>query len=386
MGKIRVLQIVTRLVQRGVPRYVLDIAAGLNPDRYSTEVLAGRGEPGEGSRWEEARQRGIKTCYIGALERAINPAGEAVAFAAIYQKIRKGNYDIVHTHISKAGILGRLAAKCAGVPVILHTYHGRAEELCEGSFRSRILLACERMAARITDAMVAVSKDTARFALEAGIGRAPQYQVIHNGINVGHFRDFVIGGELPVELKGKRLVGAIGSLTGEKGIDVLLRAWPRVLDEYPDLHLCILGDGPLRACLEHMAREPALQARVYFAGNLDDVRPWLGSFEILLLPSRREGLPTVVLEAMAMGRPVVASGIGGVPEVVIAGRTGALVPPENPAALAAAVGELLQDASRRHEWGRAGQERVEKEFGLEMMIRELEQRYETLLKLKKVER
>ena len=386
MGKIRVLQIVTRLVQRGVPRYVLDIAAGLNPDRYSTEVLAGRGDPGEGSRWEEAAQRGIKTCYVEALQREINPVAELTAFAAIYLKIRKGNYDIVHTHISKAGILGRMAAKCAGVPIILHTYHGRAEELCEESLRSGILLACERMAARFTDAIVAVSKDTADFALDAGIGHAPQYEVIYNGIDVGHFRDFARGGELPEELNQKRLVGAIGSLTGEKGIDVLLQALPRLLEQFPDLHLCILGDGPLRAYLEEMAVELAVQGRVYFTGNLDDVRPWLAAFEILLLPSRREGLPTVVLEAMAMGRPVVASAVGGVSEALIDGRTGALVIPESPDALALAIGELLQDAPRRHEWGRAGQERVEREFGLDEMIRKLEQRYETLLKLKQVER
>jgi glycosyltransferase involved in cell wall biosynthesis len=381
LGKIRVLQIVTRLVQRGVPRYVLDVAAGLNPDRYVVEILAGRGDPEEGSRWEEAHERGIKTYSVAALQRAINPLGEAVAFAAIYQKIRKGDYDIVHTHISKAGILGRLAAKCAGVPVIIHTYHGKVEELYDGSFKSRILLACERMAARITDAIVAVSEDTARISLEGGIGSAPQYEVIHNGIDVGHFRNFVMGGGLPVELNGKRLVGAIGSLTEEKGLDVLLRAWPRLLDQYPDLQLCLIGDGPLRSCLQDMARD-----RVYFTGNLDDVRPWLGEFEVLLLPSRREGLPTVVLEAMAMGRPVVASRIGGVPEVVLDGRTGLLVPPEDPVVLATAVGELLQDASRRQEWGRAGQERVKKEFGLEKMIRKLEQLYEDLLKAKKVER
>ena len=383
MTKIRVLQIVTRLVRRGVPRHVLDIAAGLNPARYTVEVLAGRSEPGEAGLWEEADERGISTGYVAALQREIRPAADAVAFAAIYQRIRQGHYDVVHTHISKAGILGRLAAKCAGVPVILHTYHGRAEETGDGSFRSRVLLGCERLAASVTDAFVAVSEETARLWLESGVGTAPQYKVIYNGIAPTWFHNGEIGGGPPAELKGKTLLGTVGSLTPEKGLDALLEAMPQLARQYPELRLCILGDGPLGPFLRKQAQDLGLQDRICFVGNVADLRPWLTAFDLFLLPSRSEGLPYALLEAMAMGRPVVASRVGGIPEVVLDGRTGALVPPGDPRALAAAIGELLQDVPKRQAWGQAGRAHVQREFTPEKMICRLEQLYEELLATKR---
>lgn len=386
LGKIRVLQVVTRLVRRGVGRHVLEIAAGLDRERYAVEILAGRSEPGEGSLWEEARERGISISRVNTLQRAVDPRADIAAFAAIYQKIRTGGYDIVHTHISKAGILGRLAAKCAGVPVILHTNHGRIEEVHDGSLKSHVLLGCERLAARITDAYVAVSEYTARFSLNSGIGEDQQYAVIHNGVDLAYFQDCGIEEELPAELADKTLLGAIGSLTPEKGFDVLLEACPKLMGRYPDLRLCILGDGLLGPSLQNMVQKLGLQSRVYFTGNLSDVRPWLSAFALVLLPSRSEGLPTVALEAMAMGRPVVASCVGGVPEVVVDGRTGLLVPPEDPGALATAIEMLLQDLPKRQEWSRAGRIWVEEEFSLGRMVQKLERLYEDLLKEKKVER
>ena len=141
--KIRVLQIVTRLAIRGVPRHVLNLAAGLDKQRYETLVLAGRSDPGEGSMLENAKSQGISIAEEPLLQRRVDPLVDARAFAAIYKLIRSRNFHVVHTHISKAGFLGRLAARCAGVPVIVHTYHGCVQELNTRNVAGRIFLRCE---------------------------------------------------------------------------------------------------------------------------------------------------------------------------------------------------------------------------------------------------
>ena len=321
--KIRVLQVVTRLVRRGVPRHVLDLAAGLDSNRFDVDVLAGSGSPDEGSRWEEARDRGLQVVHVPELFREVRPLSDIRAFRKIRNRIRSGAYQIVHTHISKAGILGRLAARSAGVPVVAHTYHGVVEETSDNSWRGHLFLRCERLAARNTDALIAVSHDTRRACLEHRIGSPTQYSVIHNGINLREFDGCPLG-TLPPDLAGKRLIGAVGSLTSEKGVEILLQALDRLATDYDDLHLCVLGDGPLRSILESAAASMQNGGRVSFHGNVEDVRPWLGAFELLVLPSYREGLPTVVIEAMAMSRPVVATRVGGVPEIVEHDDTGLL--------------------------------------------------------------
>lgn len=384
MARIPVLQIVTRLVGRGVPRHVLDIAAGLAPERYAVEILAGRGEPWESSLWEEARERGVPTHYAAGLRRRINPVADVVALVAIYRRIRRGRYRIVHTHISKAGVLGRVAARCARVPVVVHTYHGRVEEIHGGSLGSRVLRWCEGMAAGLTDGLVAVSGDTARLALSSGIGTPRQFAVIHNGIDIASFQGVEAGETLPDAIRGKLLIGAVGSLTREKGFDVLLDSFSRLAGNRPDVHLCLLGDGPLRQSLEAQAGALGVADRVCLPGHVTDVRPWLSAFELMVVPSRSEGLPMVVLEAMASGRAVVATRVGGIPEVVQDGCTGLLVPPENAAALAAAMGDSLGDAARRRGWGQAGLEYVRQEFSLAGMIDKLDRLYQRLLAAREV--
>ena len=386
MAKIRVLQIVTRLAVRGVPRHVLNVAAGLDSQRYCVEVLAGRSDPEEGDLWEEARERGIKACYLPALQRAVNPRADVAALRAIYRKLRQGEYDIVHSHISKAGILGRLAGRCAGVPVLVHTYHGRVEEVHSGSLKSRLFLACERMAARWTDLLVAVSRETARQCADSGIGAASQYRVIHNGIDLEPFFDFYANDELLFESQGSPLIGAVGSLTPEKGLEGLLEAASMLRERYPQLQVAIVGDGILRPRLQERARQLGIQDSVHFTGIVDDVRDWLANFDLLVMPSLSEGFPTVLLEAMAMGCPVVASCVGGIPEVVVDGEHGLLIEPGDAGVLAKAIDALLKDEGRRRTMGEKGRGHVAREFGLEKMLRRLEQEYEKVLAAKREQR
>lgn len=379
MAEIRILQVVTRLAVRGVPKHVLDLAANLNPERYEVEVLAGRSEPGEGELWAEARERGIKTWYVPALQRKVDPIADLKAYADIRRRLREGSYHIVHTHISKAGILGRLAARRAGVPVVVHTYHGQVEEVSGRSLKSYLFRACERCAARWTDRIVAVSEETVKECLRRGIGKPAQYRVIHNGIDLAPFLERCSAPAARVSAGAGPCLGTIGSLTREKGLEVLLQAFTLLRQRHPQLQLQIVGDGKLRGELQAMARQLGIAESVHFQGIAADVRPWLASFDLFVLPSLQEGLPTVLLEAMAAGRPVVASRVGGIPEVVIDGRTGLLVPAGDPQALAAALDRLLRDPEMRQAMGQAGRERAVQAFGLERMLRQLEKEYEELL-------
>lgn len=381
MSKIRVLHIVTRLAVRGAPRYVLNVAGGLDAARFEVEVVAGRSEPGEGSLLEEARARGIATISVEAMQRAVSPAADWRAWRALRQILARGRYDIVHTHISKAGVLGRLAARQAGVPVVLHTYHGRVEELERGSFKSRLLLAAERRAARASDALVAVSRDTLDYLQEGAIAAPQQCHLIHNGVDLGFFD---AGQSLAaLNLPDGPALGTLGSLTREKGIDVLLKAMASLGPPFADLRLYVIGDGPLLGPLKALSAQLGLEERVEFVGIVDDVRPWLAAFDLFVQPSISEGMATALLEAMAMGQPVVASSVGGAPEVVCDGRTGRLVPPGDPQALGAAIAEALSDDEMRRAWGLAGRRRAQEAFDMDAMIRRIEKLYLELLAAKR---
>ncbi len=378
--KVRVLQIVTRLAVRGVPHHVLNLAAGLDKSRYETVVLAGRSDPGEGSLLDDARSRGIPVMELPLLQRRIDPLVDARAFVAIYRLIRAGRYHIVHTHISKAGFIGRMAARCAGVPAVVHTYHGWAQELHNQNAAGRLLLACERLAARASDAVIAVSHSVVEDALQNGIGIRSLYSVVPNGIDLTRFRASAPFDRSSVD--GNPVLGAIGSMTPEKGFEVLLEAMVDVKRRFPRVQLFAIGDGPLRAELEHRAQHLGLGETVRFLGRVEDVRPWLHTFDLVVQPSLREGQGLALLEAMAAGCPVIASRVGGIPEFIDDQETGILTTPGDSSALAGAICKLAPDEERKNLLARAARERVRSGYSLERMIRGVETVYDGLLAAK----
>ena len=372
--RIRVLHIVTRLAVRGVPRHVLDMASGLDRERFEVEVLTGSIEKGEGDLSAQVRERGLVLHRVPSLQREIDLFRDIRAQRSIFRIVANGSYDIVHTHISKAGILGRLAARWAKVPVVLHTYHGLVDEVISSSIKGEIFRFCERRAAGWSDALVAVSGHVARQWQDISVGMGEQYRVVPNGIDTDYFARAE-----GLALTGDPRLVVVASLTREKGIDVLLRAMSSVIAEFPGSELYVVGDGPLRSSLEGLASELNLHSGVHFVGIQSDVRPYLAACDLALLPSLREGFGLVAVEAMAVGRAVVASHTGGIPEVVIAGETGLLVPPGDDQALADAVISLLKNPERRREMARAGSIRAERDFSLERALASLQALYEELL-------
>lgn len=378
--RIRVLQVITRLVRRGASRHVIDLARSLDPGRFEVEILAGRWEPYEGSLWEEAEATGLRLYRVESLQRAISPVADAKAFRAILKIMRRGNYDIVHTHISKSGLLGRLAARRVGVPVVVHTYHGMVGELDGAGPVPRVLRGCERCCARMTDGCIAISQRVSEQLAEARITSPGQCTVIHNGIDLEFYHRRAVGPR-PAQLPAcSPVIGTVGSLTREKGTEDLLQAAVTLCRDHPDLTVCIVGDGPLRGALEAQAQALGIAERVVFSGVVEDVRPWIGSFDVLVMPSRSEGMPLTLVETMALGCPIVATSVGGIREAV--GDAALIVEGGDPVGLAEAVGRALADRALGCRLAQAGIERAQG-FALAEMAAKTGAVYEGLLARKR---
>lgn len=369
------LQVITRLVRRGASKHVVDLARSLDPDRFEVEILAGRGEPYEGSLWDEAEATGLQCHRVDSLQRRISPLADAKAFASIVRVMRRGRFDVVHTHISKSGLLGRLAARRAGVPVTVHTYHGVPGELVGRGVSPRVLRSCECRCARVTDGCIAISRGVATELETAGIARPGTCTVIRNGIDLEACRKASTGAR-PAQMPPAPVIGTVGSLTPEKGTEVLLRAAAVLCRAHRDLRVCIVGDGPRREALESLARGLRIAERVTFAGVVDNALPWIAAFDVFVLPSRSEGMGLTLIEAMALGCPIVATEVGGVREAV--GDAGLLVASHDPEELAAAVGRVLTGSGLRRRLVEAGHSRS-RGFTLAEMAARTGELYESLL-------
>ena len=372
------MQVITRLVTRGASRHVIDLARSLDPTVFDVEIAAGQSEAYERSVWDDAAATGLRCHRVEHLQREISPWADVRAFHELSEIMRRGQYDIVHTHISKSGLLGRYAARRIGVPVIAHTYHGMATEITGPGVRPAILRRCERACARFTDAKISISERIAEQVAEAGISDADKIHVIHNGIDLTHFCPGTgtgTGTGRPETLPPGPVVGTVGSLTPEKSTIDLVRAVAKLAPQIDDLQICIVGDGALRQDLEQQAQRLGIAGQTLFTGAVDDVRPWLAAFDVFVLPSRSEGLPGALMEAMAMGCPVVAADVGGVSEVV--GDAGILVAAGDVDGIAGHIRRLLSDSEDSKGLAARGQVQVQK-FSLALMATKTGALYEEL--------
>lgn len=352
-------------------------------------MVCGTGDPAEGSLAGSAADAGIPVRTLSGLRREISPVEDILTFWRLFWIIRAGGYQIVHTHISKSGVLGRLAARAAGVPGIVHTYHGDVFQSYFSPGRSRLLLAFEQMAGAVSDRLIEVSAATMSRHLAYGIASSERFVLIPNGIDLsawGRPRQEAsalrarlgIPAEVPV-------IGTVAMLVPIKRLDVLLAAAERVATRRPDALFVIAGDGALRRTLEAQAAASGLSSRVRFLGLREDLPSLMSAFDILALSSDAEGCPTAPMEAMAAGRPVVATDVGGVSEVVDHGQTGLLVPRRDPDRLAEAILSLLDSPNRRAAMGTRGRQVVRERYSASAMVDRVDRLYREVLREKGVE-
>lgn len=378
---IRVLHVITRMIVGGAQENALLSCALADPRRFPSELLSGPETGSEGELHTETRARGVCHRIEPSLVRAVHPVRDLVALLRLWRLFRNGRWDVVHTHSSKAGILGRLAARLAGVPHVVHTVHGWGFTPGQSRLVFHAYVALERWCARACDVLVVVGNADRDEGLARGIGRPDQYRLIRSGIEVGAFRDVrVEAGDVRRRLgvpPDAFVVGCVGRLSAQKAPLDLVDAFGRLAAGHPHAHLVLVGDGPLRGAVEEAVARAGLGARVHLTGLRRDVPELLRAFDVLALSSRWEGLPRVFPQAMAAGLPIVATRVAGAADAVVPGESGFLVPPGDPAALAAALETLARDPTLLRRLGETGRARVEA-FSAARMVRQLEAVYAAL--------
>jgi glycosyltransferase involved in cell wall biosynthesis len=296
--------------------------------------------------------------------------------------MRRNRYDIVHTHTTKAGLLGRLAARLVGVPVVVHTPHGHAFHDYLSPRGSEALKLVERGLARWTHRIICLTEAERRDHLRFRIGPPQKFEVIHSGVDVEHFQRAgtaarAARGAAGLPAEGP-LVGCVARLVPVKGVRYLLEAIPLVRAAVPRATIVFVGDGPLRNELERRAATLGLDGGVLFLGLRRDIAEIMPLFDVVVLPSLNEGMGRAAVEAMAAGRPVIGSRVSGIQDVVSDGETGLLVPPADPAALARAIIRCLSLPALAAALSTRAQREVHK-YGIEPMIGKIDDLYIRLL-------
>jgi len=385
--RLRAAYIITTFSLGGATETVLLSVLGLRAIGYDAVVLAGPPIASEGGLVEEAARAGVDVRVIPTLRREIGPLADARALAAIIRELRRGEYQIVHTHSSKAGILGRLAARLVGVPVIVHTFHALPYLPSSSLIRRLPLVLTERVAARWTSELFSVSRDMIARGASDGIAPRERYRVVRSAMDLGRFlsprpeRDAIRArwGLEPTDVA----LGIIGRVySNYKGQDVLVDLLPLLRERAPHLRLVIIGSGPLVEPLRERARRQGLADRVLFVGSFlpDDMPEVISALDALILISTHEGLPRVFVQALACRKPVISYDLDGSPEVITDRVNGRLIRPGDSDALVDAIAELASDATLRAAWGERGPATVDPEFRAETMVRQIDATYRRLLR------
>lgn len=373
MEKIKVLQLVEDLNIGGAEKVIEDISLGLDSQKF--DILVWCLSKG-GSIADKLQKEGTQV-YILGISSYFNPLN----IFKLTKLIKETNPDIVHTHGYFASVIGRIAAIFAGIPVLIT----HVQSMYWDYTKRNIWI--EKFLSRFTAAIICCSEAVQDFVTIYEKIDPSKTIVIYNGVDIGKFHNFNNTPTAKIEFgiePSTSLIGTVSSLTPLKGHTYLLQAVPQILETFSSTKFLFVGDGRLKDELQKQAEDLNISSNVIFMGIRNNIPEFLNALDIFAHPSSiREGLGISILEAMATERPVVATNIGGIPEVVVNGKTGILVPPQNPEALASAVIDLLKNPEKVQEMGKMGKLRVEEKFTTKKMISEIENLYRNLLIEKK---
>lgn len=381
--RFRLLLVITRLTIGGDTNVVLDIASYLNshPD-FEAHLAVGPVPENEVDLTHLAGERAIPTKMIPTLVNRINPWLNLQAILELYAHIHQGKYDIVHTHSSVAGVIGRLAAVTAGVPVIIHHVHGWGLQEDMSKKMRMLYLALERFCAKFTSRIIAVSRPNIEKGLTYRVCEEEKFALIYYGIDLEKFRQQIDRRKVCLELgldPECKIVGMIGRLDKQKNPLDFIRAAAIVAKNFPKVQFLIAGDGSLRAECERLIDEVNLRGKFFILGYRNDIDQIMPLLTMTVLSSLWEGLPIVFEESMSAGKPIVANDVDGARDVIINGKSGYLVKPHEPREMADRILELLNNDELCYEMGIIAKQYSER-FSSERMIEEIESLYRELLK------
>lgn len=371
-GRIRVAQVVTRFMA-GAGGVALRGALALDSGRYEVVFVTG-----SGTLTQRARDEGFEVVVVPRLRSEIAPADDIRALADLEALLRSGQFDVVHTHSAKAGVLGRIAAHRAGAPRIVHTYHGFPFHEFQTPARRAAYVAIERRLGAITDLALCVGTGVAVEAVRRRLLSPERVRTMSVAVSPGpaacpdarQRARHLLG--LPADAA---VVGAVGRLTYQKAPEDFLAALSLLSPAVPGLTGVWIGDGDLAPAVRRLAARPGMPP-VVLPGDRADVPDLLPALDVFALPSRYEGLPTAIAEAMTCGIPVVATAVNAVGDVVLPGETGLLVPPQRPALLAGAIGHLLSHPGEAARMAAAARARLSARFTMDALRDTLASAYE----------
>ena len=368
MSRIKVLEMIDQPFLGGGQITLLSLAKGLDKDKF--EVLAASG--GGGPLVDELGKLGVP--HIPIDFRKSSGPGAVVRIAAALGGV---GIDVLHTHGGVTGFYGRLAAKKAGIPAVVHTLHGIHYLHYRNLLLKWAFIVLERRLSRSTDAVIFVSQADLRKGMKLRLAPAGKARLIRNGVDpAGMIPGFDRAAKTnELGSVGRPLVVAVSRLHRQKGLRYLLRAVPLIREEIPAVKIVIAGGGPLESKLASEVSRLRIGESAALLGERKDAREVLAAADVFVLPSLWEGLPYVLVEAAVLGKPIVATDIDGVREVVRSGETGILVPPRDPGRLAAALILLLRDRDLAGKLGERARQDVPPAFSLERMVRETEALY-----------
>jgi glycosyltransferase involved in cell wall biosynthesis len=381
---VRIVHVIARLNVGGAALSVLELAAGQRRRGHDVTVVAGTIPSGEESMEYLAGELDVPYVRVSALRRELSPRADARAVATLRALLRERRADVLHTHTSKAGATGRIAASLAGrgrPHAIVHTYHGHVLSGYFSPRRERVFRLVERTLARSADALVAVSDEVRDDLVRFGVAPRDKFVVVPYGFDLDARVDVRPATRARVRAEAgvgdeTLLVGFVGRLTPIKRPRDLVQTIAAVRS---DAVLAVVGDGDDRPAAEALARDLDVEERCRFVGYRRDVPAWYGAFDALLLTSANEGTPVVAIEALAAGRPVVATDAGGTATVVDDGETGLLAPVGDVPGLAAHLDRLAQEPALRQRMGELGARRMRERFSTERMVDDVEELYARLL-------
>ncbi len=394
-GRIKILHIITRQDKGGSAENTLLTVLGLNKENYDVTLVKGATLESVMSYEErsanemdlkKASDCGVKIITISELVRRISPLNDLKAFIKLISIIKNGRYQIVHTHTSKAGILGRWAAWLCRTPIIVHTPHGHIFYGYYGRLKTGIFIIIERITAFITDRIITLTEREKQEHIAFKIASSQKFITIHSGVETKRFLEITpedtkrIKKEFNIK-EDCLVVGTVGRLVEVKGHKYLIQAAHKILkriQNYRSIKFIIVGDGPLMADLKREANLLGISESVIFTGWRNDVPAVMSVFDIFVLPSLNEGMGKVLIEAMLLKKPIIASRAGGIPDLIKDGENGIIIKPSSPDELTDAIIALLKSEDKRKKMGDNGRI-IAESYGDKAMVEKLEGVYEDII-------
>ncbi len=377
---IRIMRIIARLNIGGPSIHVTLLSEKLSAPDYESILVCGNIEANEGDMQYFAEMRGVKPLIIPELGRSLNPVYDLHTIYQLYRLMRDLKPDVVHTHTAKAGFVGRVAAWLAGVPVIVHTFHGHVFKGYFSPFTTRVFIMLERLTARMSDTVITLTEGLRReLTDEYRITRKGRITVLPLGLDLEAFArvprksgDFRRAFNIPADVP---LVGIVGRIVPIKNHQLLLQAALKVKETIPNTCFVIVGDGELRGEIEAEVERLGLRGCVTFTGWVRDVAPVYSDLDALVISSRNEGTPVSVIEALSARCPVVTTAVGGLPDLLDRGALGMLVPSDDADALADAITKTITDPPDT----RRAQSLMLDRYSIDRLVKDLDGLYRGLL-------